>query len=393
MTKKNSAEFETLAIRNQYPRSQAKEHSVPVFLTSSFTFDSAERMRDAFADENDDLIYSRFSNPNAAELIDKLSALELADAGFATASGMAAVFSCFAALCDSGDEILACRSVFGSTHSIFTKVLPRWGITTHYVDADALEFWEDHLTEKTKILYIETPTNPGVDVIDLEYLGEFAKQHGLIFVVDNCFATPYLQQPIKFGANLVIHSGTKWIDGQGRVVGGAILGDQALIDVIRQFCRNTGPSISPFNAWVMSKSLETLAIRMDKHSENALTLAKYLESNERVDKVYYPFLESHPKYAIAKKQMRAGGGILTFYIKGTLDNGRRFLNAVNMCSLTANIGDTRSIVTHPASTTHAKLSPEDRSAVGISDTMIRVSVGLEHINDIIADIQQALEKM
>jgi len=390
MSKQNQLKFETTAVRAQFPTSQAKEHSVPLYLTSSFVYDDAERMRAAFASENDDFIYSRFSNPNANELIDKLCLLEGASAGYATASGMAAVFSTFAALCNSGDEILSCRSIFGSTHTVFTKILPKWNIKTVYADADDLENWDKLVNSNTKLLYLETPTNPGVEVLDLEKIGQFCKKHNLIYVVDNCFATPYLQQPIKFGADLVIHSGTKWIDGQGRVVGGAVVGHEELIQEIYAFCRSTGPAISPFNAWVLSKSLETLAVRMDRHCNNAMSLAQHLEQHNSVNQVLYPFLASHPNYAVAKKQMTMGGGILTVFIKGGLEEGKRFLNAINLCSLTANIGDSRSIVTHPASTTHAKLTAEERKAVGISDNMIRISCGLEHINDIITDIDQAL---
>ncbi len=390
MTDKNN-KFETDAIRTQFSTSAAKEHSVPLYLSSSFIYDDAERMRAAFAAENNDFIYSRFSNPNSNELVNKMCKLEGAEAGYATASGMAAVFSSFAALCNSGDEILACRSVFGSTHTVFTKILPRWNIETRYADIDDLASWDKLVTEKTKLLYLETPTNPGVEVVDLKFAYNFCKRHDLIFVVDNCFATPYLQKPIRFGADLVIHSGTKWIDGQGRVVGGIIVGRQNLIDDIYAFCRSTGPAISPFNAWVLSKSLETLAVRMDRHSSNALALATYLEAHPKVERVLYPFLKSHPNYAIATQQMSQGGGIISFFLKGSLHNGQQFLNAIQMCSLTANIGDSRSIVTHPASTTHAKLSIEERMAVGISDNMIRVSCGLEHIDDIIADIDQALQ--
>jgi O-succinylhomoserine sulfhydrylase len=273
-----------------------------------------------------------------------------------------------------------------------TKILPKWNIQTNYADANDFSGWDKLVTPKTKLLYVETPTNPGVEVLDLEYLSTFAKKHDLVFVVDNCFATPYLQQPIKYGADLVIHSGTKWIDGQGRVVGGAVVGSPDLIQTIYSFCRSTGPSISPFNAWVLSKSLETLAVRMERHSSNALALGQYLETHKAVERVLYPFLPSHPNYRVAQQQMLAGGGIISFFIKGDLSAGQKFLNAIKMCSLTANIGDTRSIVTHPASTTHAKLSPEERSASGISDSMIRVSCGLEHIDDIIADIEQALER-
>ena len=390
MSNKNKQKFETAAVRTQFARSHAKEHSVPLYLSSSFIYDDAERMRAAFASENDDFIYSRFSNPNADELVNKMCSLEGAEAGYATASGMAAIFSSFAALCNSGDEILSCRSIFGSTHSVFTKILPKWDIKTTYADANDIDNWDALVTEKTKLLYIETPTNPGLDVLDLEILGEFCKRHNLIFVVDNCFATPYLQQPIKYGADLVIHSGTKWIDGQGRVVGGVLVGRQDLVDEIYAFCRSTGPAISPFNAWILSKSLETLAVRMDRHCDNALALATHLEQHPSIERVLYPFLASHPKYAIAKKQMSMGGGIVSIFLKGGLQHGKQFLDAIKLCSLTANIGDSRSIVTHPASTTHAKLSAEERAAVGISDNMIRISCGLEHIDDIIADIEQAL---
>ena len=390
MSNKKTQKFETAAVRTQFSRSHAKEHSVPLYLSSSFVYDDAERMRAAFASENDDFIYSRFSNPNANELVQKMCQLEGAEAGYATASGMAAIFSSFAALCNSGDEILSCRSIFGSTHSVFTKILPKWNIKTTYADADDIDNWDALVTEKTKLLYIETPTNPGLDILDLEVLGEFCKRHNLIFVVDNCFATPYLQQPIQYGADLVIHSGTKWIDGQGRVVGGVLVGSQDLVDEIYAFCRSTGPAISPFNAWILSKSLETLAVRMDRHCDNALALATHLEQHSSIERVLYPFLASHPKYAIAKKQMSKGGGIVSIFLNGGLLQGKQFLDTIKLCSLTANIGDSRSIVTHPASTTHAKLSAEERAAVGISDNMIRISCGLEHIDDIIADIEQAL---
>ena len=391
MSEKNNLKFETAAVRTQFATSAAKEHSVPLYLSSSFIYDDAERMRAAFASENDDFIYSRFSNPNSDELVKKMCLLEGAEAGYATASGMAAVFSSLGALCNSGDEILSCRSIFGSTHTVFTKILPKWNITTNYADANDFANWDKLVTPNTKLLYLETPTNPGVEVLDLEAIGKFCKRHNLIYVVDNCFATPYLQQPIKYGADLVIHSGTKWIDGQGRVVGGVLVGRQNLVDEIYAFCRSTGPAISPFNAWILSKSLETLAVRMDRHCNNALTLANFLEQHSLIERVLYPFLESHPNYEIAKKQMSMGGGIVTVFLKGGLPQGKQFLDSIKLCSLTANIGDSRSIVTHPASTTHAKLSAEERAAVGISDNMIRISCGLEHIDDIIADIEQALQ--
>ncbi|MGE0560273.1 MAG: PLP-dependent aspartate aminotransferase family protein [Flavobacteriales bacterium] len=386
----SSKNFETQAIRTQSERSQYNEHSTPLHLTSSFVFDDAEQMRAMFSDELEGNIYSRFSNPNTTELIDKICLLEGAEAGWATATGMAAVFTSLAALLGQGDHVLACRSIFGSSHAVLTKLLPKWGITHTYVDVDDTQNWQNHITEKTKILFIETPTNPGVDILDLEWLGNFCKKNNLLLLVDNCFATPYLQQPIKFGAHLVIHSATKYIDGQGRVLGGLIAGDKHLINEIKAFARHSGPAMSPFNAWVLSKSLETLAVRMDRHAENALKLAEWLEKHPQVEWVKYPFLPSHPQHTVAKKQMKSGGGIVSFSVKGGLEKGRNFLNKLEMISMSANLGDTRTIATHPASTTHGKLTEQERLESGILPGLIRISVGLEHIDDIVKDVEQAL---
>lgn len=386
----NSQNFETKAVRQQIETTHAQEHSTPLYLTSSFTYEDAEEMRAAFAGEIDKNIYSRFSNPNTQEFVDKICAMEQAEAGFAFASGMAAVFSTFAALLSSGDHIISCRSIFGSTHTVLNKILPKWNISTTYVDIKDTHNWHKVVKPSSRILYVETPTNPAVDLVDLKWLGDFAKAHELILVVDNCFATPYLQKPIVFGADIVIHSATKFIDGQGRVLGGITVGRKDLIDEIYAFSRSTGPAMSPFNAWVLSKSLETLAVRMDRHCENALKLGQFLESNENVNWVKYPFLPSHPQYEVAKAQMSAGGGVVAFGIKGGLERGKRFLNNIKMCSLTANLGDSRTIVTHPSSTTHAKLSDKEKLKVDITHELIRISVGLEHIDDIIADINQAL---
>ena len=386
----STKKFETDAIRGQLERSQFLEHSSPMYLTSSFVFEDAEDMRASFTEEKIRNIYSRFSNPNTTEFVQKVVCMEGAADGYAFATGMAAVFSTFAALLNSGDHIVSARSVFGSTHTLFTKYFPKWNIETSYFDINEPEAIEGLITENTKILYAESPTNPGVDVIDLAYLGALAKKHNLLLVIDNCFATPYVQQPIKFGAHLVIHSATKLMDGQGRVLGGVVVGEPELIREIYLFSRNTGPAMSPFNAWVLSKSLETLAVRVEKHAENALKLAEFLEAHEKVALVKYPFLKSHPKYDIARKQMNLGGNIVAIEVKGGVEAGKRFLNAIKMCSLSANLGDTRTIVTHPASTTHSKLSEEERTAAGISDGLVRISVGLEHIDDIIADINQAL---
>ncbi len=381
---------ETKLVRTQAERSSFKEHSVPLYMTSSYIFDSAEQMAATFNDEEDGYIYSRYSNPNVTEFGDKVAELEGAEASWVTSSGMSAIFSTFGALIENGDEILSSRSVFGSTHRLFTEIFPKWGIKTNYVPFDRLDLWEAAITDKTKILYLETPTNPGVDIIDMEKAGEIAKKHNLIFVVDNCFATPINQRPIDFGADLVIHSATKYFDGQGRAMGGVILGADKLISEIQAFARHTGPSISPFNAWVLSKSLETLSLRVEKHNANAFELASRLEAHSQVQFVKYPFLESHPQYEIAKRQMSGGGGLVTFEIKGGLEKGREFLNKLKMLSLTANLGDSRSIATHPASTTHSKLTEEDRLSVGITPGLIRISAGLEHIDDIWSDIENAL---
>ncbi len=389
--RKSSKQFETEAIRTQMERTQYLEHSTPMYLTSSFVFEDAEDMRASFAEEKDRNIYSRYSNPNSSEFIDKVCKMEGAENGFAFASGMAAVYSTFAALLESGDHIVSCKSVFGSTHTLFTQIFPKWNITTSYFGANDLDTVEGLITPKTKIIFVESPTNPGVDVLDLERLGNIAKKHGLIFIIDNCFASPYLQQPIKFGADLVIHSGTKLMDGQGRVLAGITVGSNELVDKVYRFSRITGPALSPFNAWVLSKSLETLALRVDRHCANALELATYLEGHEKIEWVKYPFLKSHPQHELAKKQMKAGGCVVAFEVKGGLEAGRKFFDNIELLSLSANLGDARSIVTHPASTTHSKLSKEDRESVGISDGMVRVSVGLENIKDIIADIEQALE--
>ena len=387
MDKKN---FETAAIRMQLERSQFQEHSTPMYVTSSFVFEDAEDMRASFTEEKIRTIYSRYSNPNTSEFIEKVVVMEGAEDGFAFATGMAAIYSTFAALLSSGDHIVSARSVFGSTHTLFTKYFPKWNITTSYFDINNPNEIEGLITPSTKILYAESPTNPGVDIIDLELLGKIAKKHNLLLIIDNCFATPYIQQPIKFGADLVIHSATKLMDGQGRVLGGVVVGNTELIREIYLFSRNTGPAMSPFNAWVLSKSLETLAVRVDRHCENALKIAQSLEKNAAVSKVKYPFLKSHPQYNIAKKQMKLGGNIIAIEVKGGIEAGRKFLNAIKMCSLSANLGDTRTIVTHPASTTHSKLSEEERLAAGITPGLVRISVGLENVNDILQDIEQAL---
>ena len=382
----------TKAIRIQTERTNEMEHSTPLFLTSSFCFETAEEMRAAFADETPDNIYSRFSNPSVNEFVDKMVDLEGAEAGVATSTGMSAVFATFMALLKKGDHLLSCNAVFGSTHNIIKKYLPNYGIEYSYVSADNPAEWEAAIRPNTKMIYLETPTNPGVDVIDISVVAALAKKHNIILNVDNCFATPVNQRPIEFGAHLVLHSATKWIDGQGRVLGGVIVGVKKLIEEIYLFCRNTGPALSPFNAWVLSKSLETLDVRMERHAKNALQIATKLENHPKLSWLKYPYLPSHPQHEIALKQMKDGGGIICFELKGGLESGKTFLNSLRLLSVTANLGDTRSIASHPASTTHGKLTEAERLEVNITPGLIRISVGLEYADDILDDILQALEK-
>ncbi|WP_296697620.1 aminotransferase class I/II-fold pyridoxal phosphate-dependent enzyme [Algoriphagus sp.] len=386
-----SKHFETNSIRINSSKSNQKEHSSPIYLTSSFTFDSAEEARAMFADEIQGNIYSRYANPNSSELIEKICAAEGTETGIATASGMAAMFGSIASLLQQGDHVLASRSLFGSTHQLLTRVFPKWGITSTYGDISDIANWEKLLQPNTKMLFIETPSNPGLEIIDLEWAGNFAKANNLILVVDNCFATPYLQQPAKWGAHIVTHSATKYIDGQGRVLGGLILGTEELMKEVQFFTRHTGPAISPFNAWILSKSMETLGVRMDRHCDNALKVATYFEESPEIVNVKYPFLNSHPQFHLAKKQMKHGGGIITLTLKGGVQRAKKFIDHLQMISVTANLGDSRSIITHPASTTHSKLSGEERLRVGISDGLVRLSVGLEHVDDIIEDVERALQ--
>jgi O-succinylhomoserine sulfhydrylase len=380
----------TEAIRIRTEQTPEKEHSSPIFLTSSFCYDDAEQMRAVFADEKEGNIYSRFSNPTVQEFTDRLAALEGAETGFATASGMSAIFASFLAFLKKGDHLLVCNAIFGSTHGVITKFLPKYGIDYTYVRTDDPASWEAAIRPNTKMFFLETPTNPGLDIVDLAVAGALCRKHNILFNVDNCFATPIGQTPIDFGADLVVHSATKWLDGQGRVLGGAVLGKKELIHEVYLFCRSTGPSLSPFNAWVLSRSLETLDVRMERHSGNALYIAQQLGNHPQIASLRYPFVPSHPQYEIAKRQMKNGGGIVCFDLKGGLEAGRKFLDSLRMLSLTANLGDTRSIASHPASTTHAKLTDEERAAVGITPGLIRISVGLEHRDDILNDIKIGL---
>lgn len=380
-------------IRNQVLRSDKREHSVPLYLTSSFIFDSAEQGRAIFADEEEGMVYSRYSNPNTEEFIEKVCILEQAEAGLSFSSGMAAVFASLAAFVSNGDHIISCRAIFGSTHQLLTQLFPRWGVTHTYVDAGYPEQWETAIQDNTKIIFLESPSNPGLELIDLEWLGKFKEKYPqILLIIDNCFATPYLQKPLPYGFDISVHSATKYMDGQGRVLGGVAVGKKELIDQMMFFIRHTGPSMSPFNAWVISKSLDTLGLRMDRHCSNALALAEALQDHEEIDEVKYPFLPSHPQYELAKKQMKAGGGIVTFVVKGGFERAKNFIDSLAMILCTSNLGDARSIVTHPASTTHSKLTEEERLNLGIRPGSLRLSVGLEDQSDIIADVLQALEK-
>lgn len=385
--------FESKAIRLQTEKSQFREHSTPLYATSSFCYDNAEQMRAVFAAEEEGYIYSRFINPNSTEFETKMAQLEKTEACFATASGMSAVFASFMAFLKSGDHIIATRAIFGSTYRLLSVWLTKWNIEHTFIDGSDVDSWIKAVKPNTKMLYLETPSNPALELVDLEKAGEFCKSHNIIFNVDNCFATPYIQNPVDYGADLVVHSATKYIDGQGRVLGGAVCGSQDLVNNVKAFCRATGPSLSPFNAWILSKSLETLSIRMEKHSENALKLAQILENTKKINWVKYPFLPSHPQYELAKKQMLLGGGIVSFELTGGLNAGKQFLDNLKMLSLTANLGDSRSIASHPASTTHAKLTEMERQEVGITPGLIRISVGLEHIADIKNDILQSINTL
>ena len=384
---------ESKLIRTQAKRSSNREHSVPLYLTSSFIFDDAEQGRAIFADEQEGNIYSRYSNPNTTEFIDKVCELEGAEAGLAFASGMAGVFASFAGLLKSGDHIVAFRSIFGSTHQLLTTLFPRWGITSTYVDAAKPEDLEKAIQPNTKMIFLETPSNPGLELVDLEWLCKIKEKHPQIIInVDNCFATPYLQKPIAYGVDIVSHSATKYMDGQGRVLGGVVAGRADLIKEMMFFIRHTGPAMSAFNAWLLSKSLETLPLRMDRHCANALAVAEALENDSEVEVVRYPHLKSHPQYDLAKRQMKQGGGIVTFIVKGGFERAKRFLDALEMILISSNLGDSRTIGTHPASTTHSKLTEQERAQIGIFPGTIRLSVGLENIEDIVKDVLNALDK-
>ena len=382
--------FDTRAIRTQAARSGHREHSVPVYLTSSFVFDSAEQGRDLFAGAADGLVYSRYGNPSVDEFVEKLCIMEGAEDGVATATGMAAMFASIASLVSAGDHVVCSRAVFGSTSQILTRILPKWGVETTFVPPDDPDAWRRALRPKTRVFFAETPSNPGLDLIDIEAVATIAHEAGALFIVDNCFATPWLQQPARLGADIVTHSATKFMDGQGRVLGGAILGPREIITDVRFFARQTGPALSPFNAWILSKSLETLSLRVDRHCENAEAVAGHLSGHPAVERARYPFLESHPQHELARRQMRHGGGLVTIDVAGGEPAAMRFINRLQMISRSSNLGDSRSIATHPRTTTHAKLSEDQRLELGILPGTVRLAIGLENREDIIADIDHAL---
>jgi O-succinylhomoserine sulfhydrylase len=362
-------------------------------LTSSFTFEDAEQGRAIFADEMAGNIYSRYMNPNVDEFVEKMNMLENAEDGIAFSTGMAAIFASMAGLLKSGDHVVASNALFGSCIQILTKITSKWGIECTFVPGHDLNAWKNAIKSNTKFLFCESPSNPGLELIDLKELALLKEGKDIILAVDNCFATPILQTPLDLGADLVIHSATKYIDGQGRVLGGVICGKKVFIDEIRFFARHTGPSMSPFNAWVLSKSLELLDLRLQKHSENAMALAEALEGHKALNNVKYPYLKSHPQYELAKRQMKYGGGILTLDIKGGFEKVVAFSKLLNIVSISPNLGDSRTIMTHPASTTHSKLPAEEKAALGITDGLVRIAVGLESIEDLKADFLQALNQI
>jgi O-succinylhomoserine sulfhydrylase len=384
---------QTKAIRIQAERSQNREHSVPLYLTSSFTFDDAEQGRAIFAEEMAGNIYSRYMNPNVDEFVAKMNMLENAEDGIAFSTGMAAIFASMAGLLKAGDHVVASNALFGSCIQILTKITSKWGIECTFVPGADINAWKAAIKPNTKFLFCESPSNPVLELIDLKELAALKKGKDLILAVDNCFATPILQTPLDLGADLVIHSATKYIDGQGRVLGGVICGKKVYIDEIRFFARHTGPSLSPFNAWVLSKSLELLDLRMQKHSENAMALAEALEGHKALHAVKYPFLKSHPQYELAKRQMKYGGGILTIDIKGGFEKVIAFSKLLKIASISPNLGDTRTIITHPASTTHSKLPAEEKTSLGITDGLVRIAVGLESLEDLKEDFLQALNQI
>jgi O-succinylhomoserine sulfhydrylase len=389
--KMSDYDIETLALRAGIARSQFKEHSEALYLTSSFVFDNAAQAAARFQGQEPGNIYSRFTNPTVTAFQERLAALEGAESCVATASGMSAILATAMGLLKAGDHVVSSSGVFGATVQLFSTIMSKFGVETSYVDRTDAAAWRAALRPNTRLLYLETPSNPLTEVFDIAALAGIAKSSGALLAVDNCFCTPALQLPLKLGADLVIHSATKYIDGQGRVLGGAVLGKREIVmDEIFGFLRTAGPTLSPFNAWVLLKGLETLKIRMEAQSKNALEVARRLEAHPSVERVYYPGLPSHPQHALALRQQRSGGAVVSFEVKGGRDAAWRVVDSTRMISITANLGDTKSTITHPATTTHGRISPEARARAGITEGLLRVAVGLESVKDICADLERGL---
>ncbi|MBY0340133.1 MAG: O-succinylhomoserine sulfhydrylase [Rhodocyclaceae bacterium] len=386
----NEYDIESLAVRAGQERSQFGEHAEALYLTSSYVFKSAAQAAARFSGEEPGNIYSRFTNPTVTMMQERLAALEGAESCVATASGMAAILSTVMGLMQAGQHMVSSRSIFGSTQVLFGQILTKFGIETTYVDGGDLAAWQAAMRPNTKLVFLETPSNPLTEVFDIAAIAKIAHAAGALLVVDNCFCSPALQLPLKLGADLVIHSATKYLDGQGRVLGGAICGSKALVEEPFKFIRSAGPSISPFNAWIILKGMETLSIRMQAQSANALELAKRLEANPKIARVFYPGLPSHPQHALAMQQQKTGGAVLAFEVKGGKDAAWKVIDNTKMLSITANLGDTKTTITHPATTTHGRISPEARAASGIGDGLLRIAVGLESVDDIEADLLRGL---
>ena len=385
--------LDTLAVRAGQVRTHEGEHSEALFLTSSYVFGSAQEAADRFSGAQPGNVYSRYTNPTVRAFEERIAALEGAESAVATSSGMAAILSTCIALLQSGDHILCSRSVFGTTTVLLSKYLAKFGVSTTFVNPTDYAAWESGFTAKTKLVFVETPSNPLSDVIDIQRLADLTHKHNAIFAVDNCFCTPALQKPLQFGADLIIHSATKYIDGQGRCLGGVVAGPKQYVDEVLAFIRSAGPSLSPFNAWVFLKGLETLRLRMDAHSANALTLARWLNNHPAVEKVFYAGLENHPGHELAVKQQRAFGGVLSFRVHGGREQAWSVIDTTRIMSLTANLGDAKTTIVHPATTTHGRLSPEQKAEAGITENLIRIAVGLEDINDLINDLDRGLSKL
>jgi O-succinylhomoserine sulfhydrylase len=387
-------ELETLAVRAGTHRSQFSEHSEAMYLTSSFVFKNAAEAAARFSGEDPGMVYSRYTNPTVSAMQERLAALEGAECCVATASGMSAILGCVMALLGSGEHIVASRSIFGATVQLFGGLMPRFGIETTFVSATDVASWEKAMRPNTRLLFLETPSNPLTEISDLAALAAVAHRHGALLAVDNCFCSPALQRPLELGADIIIHSATKYLDGQGRVLGGAVLGKrEVILDKMTAFLRSAGPTLSPFNAWVILKGLETLNLRMQAHSKSALELAQWLEQHPQVGRVYYPGLASHPQHALAMRQQKAGGGIVSFDVKGGREEAWRVVDSTQLISITANLGDTKTTITHPASTTHGRIAPEARAAAGIKEGLLRVAVGLEAVSDLKADLARGLARI